>query len=99
MMEKVAGLNAVKGLLILALVLGAAAYLLYRNPPFKPVGRGEVGLRINVFTGDITEQREGSVLVMPWIHELRVFPLRDQVYRPPTQRADGPSPLQSLEGL
>jgi len=99
MMEKVAGLNAVKGLLILALVLGAAAYLLYRNPPFKPVGRGEVGLRINVFTGDITEQREGSVLVMPWIHELRVFPLRDQVYRPPTQRADGPSPVQSLEGL
>ncbi len=99
MMEKVAGLNAVKGLLILALALGAAAYLLYRNPPFKPVGRGEVGLRINVFTGDITEQREGSVLVMPWIHELRVFPLRDQVYRPPTQRADGPSPVQSLEGL
>ena len=99
MMEKVAGLNAVKGLLILALALGAAAYLLYRNPPFRPVGRGEVGLRINVFTGDMTEQREGSVLVMPWIHELRVFPLRDQVYRPPTQRADGPSPVQSLEGL
>jgi len=99
MMEKVAGLNAVKGLLILALALGAAAYLLYRNPPFRPVGRGEVGLRINVFTGDITEQREGSVLVLPLVHDLRVFPLRDQVYRPPTQRADGPSPVQSLEGL
>jgi len=99
MMEKVAGLNAVKGLLILALALGAAAYLLYRNPPFRPVGRGEVGLRINVFTGDMTEQREGSVLVLPLIHDLRVFPLRDQVYRPPTQRADGPSPVQSLEGL
>ena len=99
MMEKVAGLNAVKGLLILALALGAAAYLLYRNPPFRPVGRGEVGLRINVFTGDMTEQREGSVLVLPLVHDLRVFPLRDQVYRPPTQRADGPSPVQSLEGL
>ena len=94
-----AGLNAVRGLLILALVLGAAAYLLYRNPPFKTVGRGEVGLRINVFTGDITEQREGSVLVLPFMHDLRVFALRDQVYRPPTQRADGPSPVQSLEGL
>jgi regulator of protease activity HflC (stomatin/prohibitin superfamily) len=94
-----AGFNAVRGLLILALVLGAAAYLLYRNPPFKTVGRGEVGLRINVFTGDVTEQREGSVLVLPVIHDLRVFPLRDQVYRPPTQRADGPSPVQSLEGL
>src|SRR6185503_10865578 len=107
MMEKVAAftagllaaLNAMKGLLILALALGAAAYLLYRNPPFRPVGRGEVGLRINVFTGDMTEQREGSVLVLPLIHDLRVFPLRDQVYRPPTQRADGPSPVQSLEGL
>jgi regulator of protease activity HflC (stomatin/prohibitin superfamily) len=98
-LRELAGLNALKGLLILALVLGAAAYLLYRNPPLKPVGRGEVGLRINVFTGDITEQREGSVLVLPLVHDLRVFPLRDQVYRPPTQRADGPSPVQSLEGL
>jgi len=94
-----AGLNAVRGLLILALVLGAAAYMLYRNPPFKPVGRGEVGLRTNLFTGEITEQREGSVLVLPLMHDLRVFALRDQVYRPPTQRADGPSPVQSLEGL
>ena len=40
MMEKVAGLNAVKGLLILALALGAAAYLLYRNPPFRPADIG-----------------------------------------------------------
>ena len=94
-----AGLNAVRGLLILALVLGAGAYMLYRNPPFKPVGRGEVGLRTNLFTGEITEQREGSVLVLPLMHDLRVFALRDQVYRPPTQRADGPSPVQSLEGL
>jgi len=93
------GLNAVKGLLILALLLAAAAYALYRNPPLKAVGRGEVGLRTNVFTGEMTEQREGSVLVLPFLHALRVFPLRDQVYRPPTQRADGPSPVQSLEGL
>ena len=107
MMEKVAAftagllaaLNAMKGLLILALLLGAAAYALYRNPPFKPVGRGEIGLRINLFTGEVTEQREGSVLVLPLMHDLRVFALRDQVYRPPTAQADGPSPLQSLEGL
>jgi regulator of protease activity HflC (stomatin/prohibitin superfamily) len=39
------------------------------------------------------------VLVLPLLHELRVFALRDRVYRPPTARADGPSPLQSLEGL
>src|SRR5215213_5056277 len=94
-----AGLNAARGLLILALLLGAAAYMLYRNPPFKPVGRGEVGLRTNLFTGEVTEAREGSVLVLPLLHDLRVFALRDQVYRPPTQRADSPSPVQSLEGL
>jgi regulator of protease activity HflC (stomatin/prohibitin superfamily) len=94
-----AGLNAAKGLLILAAVLGAAGYLLYRNPPFKPVSRGEVGLRTNLFNGEVTEQREGSVLVLPLLHDLRVFALRDQVYRPPTQRVDGPSPVQSLEGL
>ena len=94
-----AGLNAAKGLLILAALLGAVAYALYRHPPFKPVGRGEIGLRTNLFTGEVTEQREGSVLVLPLVHDLRVFALRDQVYRPPTQQADGPSPLQSLEGL
>jgi regulator of protease activity HflC (stomatin/prohibitin superfamily) len=94
-----AGLNAVKALLILAVLLGAAAYTLYRNPPLKPVGRGEVGLRTNLFTGEVTEVREGSVLVLPLVHDMRVYAMRDQVYRPPTQRADGPSPLQSLEGL
>ena len=94
-----AGLNAVRGLLIMALLLGAAAYMLYRNPPIKPVGRGEVGLRTNVFTGEVTEHREGGVAVLPLLHNLRVLALRDQVYRPPTQRADGPSPVQSLEGL
>jgi regulator of protease activity HflC (stomatin/prohibitin superfamily) len=100
MMEKAAAfLRQARILLVLAALLGATAYGLYRHPPFKPVGRGEVGLRSNLVTGELTEHREGSVLALPLLHELRVFALRDQVYRPPTARADGPAPLQSLEGL
>jgi regulator of protease activity HflC (stomatin/prohibitin superfamily) len=40
------------------------------------------------------------VIVVPGLHELRVFPLRDQTYRPEqASRVDGPAPLQSIEGL
>jgi regulator of protease activity HflC (stomatin/prohibitin superfamily) len=85
--------------LVVAVALGAGLLLLYRNPPVKGVGRGEIGLRTNLFTGEVTEVREGSLLVLPLLHDMRVYAMRDQVYRPPTQRADGPSPLQSLEGL
>jgi len=92
-------LSAARALVIALAVIGIAGHLLYKNPPFKPVGRGEVALRTNRLTGEVTEAREGALLVLPLLHEFRRFPLRDQVYRPATQRADGPSPLQSLEGL
>lgn len=80
--------------------LGVAAILLYNNFPVRTVGRGEVGLRENRFSGEVTEWRDGSVLVAPGVHRLRVYALRDQAYRPEeSARADGPAPLQSLEGL
>jgi regulator of protease activity HflC (stomatin/prohibitin superfamily) len=64
------------------------------------VGRGEIGVRINRFTGDVSEWREGNVLVIPGLHDIRVFQLRDQTYQPEQiRRADGPAPLQSVEGL
>jgi regulator of protease activity HflC (stomatin/prohibitin superfamily) len=92
--------TAVRGLIIVGAVLGAAGYLVYRHPPLKTVARGEIGLRTNVFTGEIAESRDGTILVLPGLHDLRVFPLRDQVYRPAqSARADGEAPLQSLEGL
>ncbi|MGZ5228205.1 MAG: SPFH domain-containing protein, partial [Burkholderiales bacterium] len=64
------------------------------------VGRGEIGVRVNQLTGSVSEWRDGSVLVLPVFHDMRVYSLRDQTYRP-TQlsRADGPAPLQSIEGL
>jgi regulator of protease activity HflC (stomatin/prohibitin superfamily) len=94
------GLAAVKGTLALIAILSALGYALYRHPPFKNLARGEVGVRANRLTGELSEWREGSVLVVPLVHEMRVFSLRDRSYRPPEiARAEGPSPLQSLEGL
>jgi regulator of protease activity HflC (stomatin/prohibitin superfamily) len=81
-------------------VLGGAAYALYRHPPLASVARGELGIRANRLTGDVSEWREGTVLALPGMHELRIFSLRERVYRPEgSARADGPSPFQSVEGL
>ena len=90
---------AAKRPILVLVLIASTGYLLYRRPPFMPVGRGEVALRTNRLTGEVTEGREGALLVLPFLHDFRRFALRDQVYRPPTQRADGASPLQSLEGL
>lgn len=94
------GLRAARVMLLVLLVLGAAGYLLYIYPPVQTVARGEAGVRLNRFTGEVSEWRDGSVLVLPGLHEMRLFSLRDQTYRPEeSQRADGQSPFQSLEGL
>ena len=88
-----------------ALILGVAvsalgAWALVAHPPLQTVPRGELGVRTNLFSGSIAEFREGSVAVLPGLHELRVYPLRDQVYRPQQGRkADGEAPFQSIEGL
>jgi hypothetical protein len=92
--------NAAKGVLIAVGVLAAAGYALYRNPPLKSVARGEIGLRTNVLTGEVHEWREGSLLVLPGVHGVRIYSLRDRIYRPvEIQQARGAAPVQSLEGL
>jgi regulator of protease activity HflC (stomatin/prohibitin superfamily) len=94
------GLRAARGVLLLTAIAAAAGYALYRNPPMKTVARGEVGIRTNRLSGEVSESRDGSVLVFPGLHDFRIFLLRDQVYRPTdSMRADGPSPFQSVEGL
>ena len=94
------GLAAARAAIIVLLVLGAAGTLLYRHPPMQSVGRGEIGIRSNRLTGGTSEWREGSVFVLPGLHELRVYSLRDRTYRPEqSSRASGPAPLQSVEGL
>ena len=98
-----AGIDALSAarVLIVALVLfAAAAYAMYKHPPLRTIARGEIGMRLNRLTGTMDEWREGSALALPGVHDVRVFSLRDQVYRPrESARADGPAPFQSVEGL
>nr|WP_235835021.1 SPFH domain-containing protein [Albitalea terrae] len=89
-----------RGLIIGVLAVGAAGYALVQHPPVKTVGRGEIGVRDNRLTGHASQFGEGSVMVLPGLHDLRVFDLRDQVYRPvQSAKATGDAPFQSVEGL
>ncbi|MDR0226567.1 MAG: prohibitin family protein [Burkholderiaceae bacterium] len=81
-------------------VVAAAGLLLVRNPPMRHLAQGELGVRLNQFTGDVSLWRDASMWVLPGLHTVRIFSLRDQSYRPEAMReADGSAPLQSIEGL
>jgi hypothetical protein len=85
--------------LMLALI-GGLAWAVLRHPPIQTLARGEVGLRTNALTGTVTTFGDGSVLVIPHLHRLRVFGLRDRTYRAEAaSRADGADAFQSVEGL
>jgi regulator of protease activity HflC (stomatin/prohibitin superfamily) len=86
----------VRNALIAVAVLAAMVTVAWNYPPVQSVGRGDVGVRTNQLTGNAVVWREGSVFVLPGLHEVRVLPLRDQVYRP---GQDGVAALQSIEGL
>jgi regulator of protease activity HflC (stomatin/prohibitin superfamily) len=78
----------------------AAGYALVTHPPLQAVPNGQAALRTNQFSGGTSEFRAGSLLRIPGLHEVRLFPLRDQSYRPAAlAKATGTSPLQSVEGL
>jgi regulator of protease activity HflC (stomatin/prohibitin superfamily) len=90
----------VKYPLIALVVVCGTVYFFSTHPPIRDVGRGEIGVRVNQLTGAVAEYRDGGVFVMPGLHDLRVYSLRDQSYRPQAiSRADGPAPVQSVEGL
>ena len=94
------GLAAAKWLIVSVSLLGAAGYFLFSEPPVATVARGEIGVRVNRLTAEVTEWREGGILVVPGLHEVRRISLRDRTYQPDAiRRADGPAPLQSSEGL
>jgi regulator of protease activity HflC (stomatin/prohibitin superfamily) len=89
-----------RGVIVGVTVAGLVGWGLWKHPPVQTVKRGELGVRANRLTGHVVQFRDGSVLVLPGLHEMHVYPLRDQVYRPvQLARAEGPSPLQSMEGL
>jgi len=74
--------------------------LVVLRPPMRVVPAGEVGIRINRLTGGLAVVPEGPVLMIPVVHELRRYSLRDEVYRPTgSATADGEAPFQTIEGL
>jgi regulator of protease activity HflC (stomatin/prohibitin superfamily) len=81
------------------IVLAAGAFALAMHPPIENVGRSEVGIRLNRFTGTTAQSGEGAMLVVPGLHELRRYPLQDQMYHPErSSKANGEAPFQSAEG-
>ncbi len=86
--------------LAIGAVVVAAGLVVVRNPPVQHLEQGTLGVRLNQFTGSVSLWRDGSVWVVPGLHTVRVFSLRDQSYRPEAMRqANGSAPLQSVEGL
>ena len=78
-------------------MLGVAVWF---NSPLRSVLPGEVGVRVNRLTGALAIEPEGPVLVVPFLHEMRTYSLRDQVYRPArSMKSAGEAPFQSIEGL
>ena len=67
-------------------VVAAAGLMVYRNPPVQHLAQGDLGVRLNQFTGAVGLWRDGSVWVVPGLHTVRVFSLRDQSYRPEAMR-------------
>ena len=83
-----------------SVALIALAVLIVMRPPVQVVASGEVGVRINRLTGSVSVVPEGPTLMLPVVHELRRYSLRDQVYRPQeSATAEGAAPFQSIEGL
>src|SRR6202012_4271557 len=83
-----------------AAVLVSIVYGLCTHPPFATVRRGEVLARTDALDGSVNVYTAGTVLVLPGIHQVRRYSIRDQVYRPTeSESATGPAPFQSVEGL
>jgi regulator of protease activity HflC (stomatin/prohibitin superfamily) len=80
--------------------LGLIVFALCAHPPFDSVHRGEVVARTDALDGSVNVYTAGTVLVLPGIHQVRRYSIRDQVYRPSdSASATGPAPFQSIEGL
>ncbi len=82
--------------LIVLGITGWAVYSLVRHPPLEGVAPGEIGVRTNRLTGSTTQVLEGSVVVLPGVHQLRRISLREQTYQ---AAQPGEAPFQSVEGL
>jgi regulator of protease activity HflC (stomatin/prohibitin superfamily) len=98
--QTIRGVSGARKLLLTTAVLGAAGYVAWTHPPVHNVARGDVVIRTNQLTGGFDEFREGSMLLLPGVHDVRTFSLRDQIYQPTeSSKANGSAPFQSVEGM
>jgi regulator of protease activity HflC (stomatin/prohibitin superfamily) len=85
---------------VIAAALALIVCGLWAHPPFDSVRRGEVLARSDALDGSVSVFTAGTVLVLPGIHQVRRYSIRDQVYRPTdSASATGQAPFQSVEGL
>jgi regulator of protease activity HflC (stomatin/prohibitin superfamily) len=83
-----------------AVILVTLAYYLYTRPPFAVARQGELLVRTNELDGAVATYSAGTVLIVPGVHQIRRFEIRDQVYRPTgSANATGSAAFQSNEGL
>ena len=83
---------------VLALGGVTAAFVLAR--PIRSIPPGTAAVRVNRLTGGMAILDEGWAIAIPGVHELRTYPLHDQVYRPEdAMKASGAGAFQSVEGL
>ncbi|EPX58911.1 spfh domain / band 7 family protein [Cystobacter fuscus DSM 2262] len=89
------GRRVMAGLAVTGMVAGVVA-----AQPVCMIEPGEVGIRVNRFTGKVAELREGWAVLVPRVHRLSRYSLKDQSYQPTrSTRATDPAPFQSVEGL
>ncbi|AZS50931.1 prohibitin family protein [Entomomonas moraniae] len=86
--------------LITIAVLGAIGYGVYKKPPFTTVHSNELGIRTNLLTGNTTQFKQGSAIVIPGINSFKRISLKDRVLQPKAIASSASKEaLQSLEGL
>ena len=85
----------IRFVILIAVIFTFCVWSAIKQPPFRTVPHGDIGVRTNVITGHSSEIPEGSALVIHGLQQLRVYPLRDQLYRPTSMSAN----YQSTEGL
>jgi regulator of protease activity HflC (stomatin/prohibitin superfamily) len=96
--EMVSSKRGRRVLALVALTATVLGFVVAR--PIRSIPAGEAAVRVNRLTGGVSVLDEGWAVAIPLVHELRTYPLHDQVYRPADAgKATGSGAFQSVEGL
>ncbi len=86
--------------ILAAATLCGIVALIVLSHPLRTIAPGEIGVRFNRLTGSMKVETEGFTVVLPGVHELHRYSLREQIYRPTgSAKSGGDAPYQSVEGL